>query len=130
MEIERLTLTPPSIEGEREGENGDGSESDQAEITLSEATVRAIDRSSQLLVLELPAEQVSNRARGRTSIVPGASIAVRTAAGRVHRGYVEVVADADSGRICWCGIGFARRTDDSTGRRSSTGTGTRKAVEN
>jgi len=130
MEIERLTLTPPSIEGEREGENGDGSESDQAEVTLSEATVRAIDRSSQLLVLELPTEQVSNRARGRTSIVPGASITARTAAGRVHRGYVEVVADAASGRICWCGIDFDRRTDDSTGRRSLTGTGTRKAVEN
>jgi len=98
MEVEQLTLTPPSIEGKGQ------SRGDHGVFTLWEGSVRAVDRSRQLLVIEMPKR--SNASTENAGLVPGTAITVRTADGHVYEGYIEVIAEAASGWICWCGLDF------------------------
>lgn len=89
MELDHFSLTLP-----RE---------DHGAISLQEGIVRSVNQSSQLLVVEVPADAIERTAlAGQVGIEAGASVVVQTT-DRTYEGYVEVVAENVAGRIYWCG---------------------------
>jgi len=90
MDFECLSLTLP-----RE---------DRKTILLREGTVRSVERSSQLLVMEVPTDAIDGTALSdRAGIEADASVVIHTT-GRTYKGYVEVVAESPTGRFYWCGV--------------------------
>lgn len=91
MTIDDLSLTLPFA--------------DDGTISLREGTVRSVDRSSQLLVVEVPTDSIERTTlAGHAGSEAGARIVVQTAAGRTYEGYIEVVAESATGRLYWCSV--------------------------
>ena len=92
MEIDRITLIEPG---------GD------VRLSLSGVTVRSVTPSNESLVFEAPRDSFDGTPiDGRASDGAGYGIIATTTDGVTYNGYVEVVANGDDTRFCWCGIDF------------------------
>ena len=93
MLIERVTLLPPAGTGDR------------APITLPDVTLRSVDRSRQLAVLEVPVSALAKTPlAAHPSEEAGYEIVLTTSEKRIYSGYIEVIAEGTDSRFYWCGV--------------------------
>ena len=93
MLIERVTLVTPTGTGDR------------APITLTDVTLRSIDRSRQMAVLEVPTDAFEETSlAAHANAEAGSAIVFTIIEGQTYSGYIEVIAESTDSRFYWCGI--------------------------
>lgn len=93
MLIERVTLVTPTGTGDREP------------ITLTDVTLRLIDRSRQMAVLEVPGNVFEGTPlAAHANAEAGSAIVFTIIEGQTYSGYIEVIAESTDSRFYWCGI--------------------------